>query len=406
MRPGVIGQGKRAPRVPARSSPEVHVVSDRVAIVGVGFTPPRRLSPDASYREMTFDAATRAYADAGIAHGDIDSFVSVCEDIHEGTSITDEYTPDQLGAVLRPVQTIAGDGIQGLAAGLMLIRSGIADLVAVEAHCKTSNILRHYEVLDLAFDPVFERPLGAYAHYVAALEMRRYLHDSGTSEDAVAQVVVKNRGQALANPLAAFAAALEPDAVLASPPVADPLRELEISAYADGAVVIVLASGEAARRAAKPVWIRGIGWISDSPWLASRNWAAASYAKLATEMAYRMAGISDPAAEIRFAELDDTYAYKELQHLEAAGLARTGEAARMTLNGETARRGRLPVNPSGGSLGMGYCYDVSALYRTAEAVRQIRGEAGGAQVSDATTGLVVSWRGIPTQTGGALVLSS
>jgi acetyl-CoA C-acetyltransferase len=355
---------------------------------------------------MTFDAATRAYADAGIAHEEIDSFISVCEDIHEGTSITDEYTPDQLGAVLRPVQTIAGDGIQGLATGFMLIRSGIADLVAVEAHCKTSNILRHHEVLDLAFDPVFERPLGAYAHYVAGLEMRRYLHATGTTSDAVAQVVVKNRRQALANPVAAFGAALDAAAVLASAPVAEPLRELEISEHADGAVVIVLAAEDAATRAARPVWIRGIGWMSDSPWLGSRDWSAATYARLASEMAYKMAGVSAPASEIGFAEIDDTYAYKELQHLEAASLAAVGEAARMTVDGATALGGRLPVNPSGGSLGMGYCYDASALYRTAEAVRQIRGEAGRVQVPNATTGLVISWRGIPTQTGGALVLSA
>lgn len=386
--------------------PEVQTVSDRVAVVGVGTVPPRRLSREASYREMTFDAAARAYADAGIAHTDVDSFVSVCEDFHEGTSITDEYVPDQLGAVLRPVQTIAGDGLTGLATAFMLIRSGIADVVAVEAHCKTSNILHHQEVLDLALDPTFDRPLGASAHAVAAMEMRRYLHETGTPEEAVAQVVVKNRAQALANPLAAFAATLTAEAVLASPPVADPLRELEISPYADGAVVIVLASEEAARRAPRPVWIRGIGWISDSPWLGSRDWGRATYARLAAEMAYRMAGISAPAQEIRFAEVDDTYAYKELQHLEAAGLAPEGAAGRMTLAGETGPGGALPVNPSGGSLGMGYCYDATALYRTAEAVRQIRGEAGRGQLARASTGLVLSWRGVPTQTGGALVLGA
>ncbi|HEY6101897.1 MAG TPA: hypothetical protein VI007_01590 [bacterium] len=380
-------------------------MSDRVAIAGVGATPLRRLSPDASYRELTFEAATRAYADAGIAYSDLDSFISVCEDFHEGTSITDEYAPDQLGAVLRPVQTVAGDGIQGVATALMLIRSGIADLVAVEAHCKTSNILRHQEVLDLAFDPIFERPLGANAHYVAGLEMRRYLHESRTPEAAVAQVVVKNRRQALANPIAAFPAAVTAETVLASPATAEPLRDLEISMHADGAVVLVIASEEAARRAAKPVWIRGIGWSSDSPWLSSRTWGAAAYARLASEMAYKMAGIGAPAAEIRFAEVDDTYAYKELQHLEAAGLAPQGTAGTMTLEGATAQRGRLPINPSGGSLGMGYCYDASALYRIAEAVRQIRGEAGRAQVAAAATGLVISWRGVPTQTGGALVLS-
>jgi len=78
----------------------------------------------------------------------------------------------------------------------------------------------------------------------------------------------------------------------------------------------------------------------------------------------------------------------------------------MTLAGETARGGSLPVNPSGGSLGMGYCFDTTALYRTAEAVRQIRGEAGRQQVRGATLGLVLSWRGVPTQTGGALLLAA
>lgn len=381
-------------------------MSDRVAIVGVGFTPPRALSPDQSYREMTFAAATRAYADAGVTHREIDSFVSVCEDLHEGTSITDEYTPDQLGAVLRPVQTIAGDGIQGLATAFMLIRTGIADRVAVESHCKSSNILRHEEVLEMALDPVFERPLRLNPHYIAGLEMARFLQETGTTRDAVAQVAAKNRRQALSNPVAAFGANLGADDVLASPPVSEPLRELEISPYADGAVVLVLASEDAAGRAPRPVWIRGVGWISDTPWLGSRSWGAATYAALAAEMAYRMAGVTNPAHEIRFAELDDTYAYKELQHIEAAGLAARGEAGRMTLAGETKRGGSLPVNPSGGSLGMGYCFDTSALYRTAEAVRQIRGEAGRHQVRGATTGLVISWRGVPTQTGGALVLGA
>src|SRR5256886_10720372 len=152
--------------------------------------------------------------------------------------------------------------------------------------------------------------------------------------------------------------------------------------------------------------IRGVGWASDSPWLAARSWGQASYASLATQMAYQMAGIAKPDQEIRFAEVDDTYAYKELQHLEAAQLIPRADAARIVLEGGTRRDGRLPVNPSGGSLGMGYCFDATALYRTAEAVRQIRGEAGRAQVDRSATGLVVSCRGIPTQSGRALVLSS
>ena len=381
-------------------------MSDRVAVVGVGAVPPRPLSVDRSYRELGFESATRAYGDAGVTHQDIESFISVCEDFHEGTSITDEYTPDQLGAVLQPVHTIAGDGLQGVAAAVMLIRTGIADLVAVEAHCKTSNILTHEQVLAMALDPTYERALRVTPHFVAGMEMRRYLHETGSSEDAVAMVVVKNRRHALGNPVAAYGGILSPDDVLASAAVCEPLRELEISPNCDGAVVLVLASEEAARRTPKPVWIRGVGWASGTPWLAGRSWGQASYAGVAAEMAYRMAGITQPDREIRFAEIDDTYAYKELQHLEAAQLAPRADVTRMVMEGETRRGGRLPVNPSGGSLGMGYCFDATALYRTAEAVRQIRGEAGRAQVAQATTGLVVSWRGIPTQSGGAMVLSA
>ena len=215
-------------------------MSDRVAVVGVGAVPPRPLSVERSYRELGFEAATRAYGDAGVTHQDIESFISVCEDFHEGTSITDEYTPDQLGAVLRPVHTIAGDGLQGVAAAVMLIRTGIADLVAVEAHCKTSNILTHEQVLAMALDPTYERALRVTPHFVAGMEMRRYLHETGAPEDAVAMVVVKNRRHALGNPVAVYGGILSPDDVLASAPVCAPLRELEISPNADGAVVLVL----------------------------------------------------------------------------------------------------------------------------------------------------------------------
>jgi acetyl-CoA C-acetyltransferase len=381
-------------------------MSDGVAIVGVGAVPQRLLSRERSYREMTFEAASRAYADAGITHEEVDSFISVCEDFHEGTSITDEYTPDQLGAVLRPVHTVAGDGLQGIAAAVMLIRSGIADVVAVEAHCKTSNIVCHEQVLAMALDPTYERLVRVTPHAIAGLEMRRYQHESGTPDEAIAMVVVKNRRQALVNPIAAHGSVISPQDVLASAPVAEPLRELEISPYADGAVVLVVASEDAARRFPKPVWIRGLGWASDSSWLAMRSWDRASYAELSTAMAYKMAGITDPPQEISFAELDDTYAYKELQHLEAAQLAPRGGAARWVMEGLTRQDGQFPVNPSGGSLGMGYCFDATALYRAAAAVQQVRGEAGRAQVRTAGTGLVVSWRGIPTQTGAAIVLGA
>jgi len=149
-----------------------------VAIVGVGWSGFRSITPDLSYKELMYEAAVKAYEEAGIdPRRDVDSFVTVAEDYNEGTSIFDEYVPDQLGALHRPVQTIAGEGIHGLAAAVMQILTGQFDIVVVEGHSKASNILTLPYILAFAFDPVFNRPLAAHPYYVAGMEMRRYDRD-------------------------------------------------------------------------------------------------------------------------------------------------------------------------------------------------------------------------------------
>ncbi|MCL6553917.1 MAG: 4Fe-4S dicluster domain-containing protein [Firmicutes bacterium] len=130
------------------------------------------------------------------------------------------------------------------------------------------------------------------------------------------------------------------------------------------------------------------------------------YAERAAAMAYRMAGIAAPAEAIQFAEVDDTYAYKELQHLEALGLCEAGRAGPMTADGATQPGGRLPVNTSGGSLGGGHLLEAAGLARTLEVVLQLRGQAGARQLRQVTTGLAQSWRGVPTASGAVVVLSA
>ena len=72
-------------------------MSDRVAIIGIGFTSLQPSTPHASFKELMFEAAQKAYHDAGVEPSEIDSFVTCAEDLNEGLSIFDEYTPDQLG---------------------------------------------------------------------------------------------------------------------------------------------------------------------------------------------------------------------------------------------------------------------------------------------------------------------
>ncbi|MEJ2261899.1 MAG: hypothetical protein P8X95_00535 [Anaerolineales bacterium] len=383
-------------------------MNERVAIVGIGWAGFNRVTPDLSYKELTYAAAIRAYSDAGVdPRRDIQSFVTVAEDFHEGTSIFDEYTPDQLGAVLKPMHTVTGDGLHGLATAYMLIRTGQFDIVAIEGHSKASNILTLSGVTAYAQDPVLNRPLRINTHFVAGLEMNRYMHETGTTDEQCAALVVKNRRNGLKNPSAPYGADLTLEEVLASPPLSWPLSRLQAARHADGAIVMVLASEAAARQLTeKPIWILGAGWCNDSPALENREWAQAIYARQAARMAYRQAGFSNPRQMIDFAEVDDTYAYKETQALEALGFFRPGEAGLATEDGVTAFDGELPVNVSGGSLAMGHLLDATGLSRALEVVLQLRDEAGLRQLEDVEIGLAQSWRGVPTASGAVVVMSN
>lgn len=378
----------------------------RVGIIGVGMTAFRPSTPEYSWKELMFEAATRAYADADIdPRTDVDSFLTCAEDYYEGFGIFDEFTPDQLGAVLRRMCTVTGDGLQGLANAFMQIRTGLVDIAVVEAHSKASDILTLDGVIEHALDPIWNKPLGGHPFLVAGLEADLFLRSTRTSSRALAAVVTKNRRNALRNPLSAYASNVEEDQVMESEERFSPLRALDIASPADGGVVLVLAAERAAKKHhANPVWVRGIGWASDSPTLETRDWSQALYARLAAQMAYRMAKVRAPASAFDVAEVDDRFSYKELQHLEALGLAKKGEAGRKALKGAYALDGKLPVNPSGGSLGCGNVFEATGLHRAAEVALQLRGDAGARQVDGARLGLAQSWRSVPTATGAVAVL--
>jgi acetyl-CoA C-acetyltransferase len=346
-------------------------MNHRVAIVGIGWAGYSPLTPELSYKELMYEAAVRAYEDAGV-----------------------DPQSD-------------GEGLHALASAYMQILTGQFRIAVVECHSKASNILTLPQIQAYAMEPVMNRPLAVNPVFIGGLEMQRYLYASGTTHEQCAHVVVKNRSNALRNPSAAYGAALTTDDVLGSAPIAEPLTRLEAAQHADGAIVLVLADADRARAMSPlPIWISGMGWANGAFALESRDWADASYVSEAARIAYRQADIDDPTAVIDLAEVDDAFAYKELQHLEAAGLFDTGRAGPATSGGATGLDGTLPVNVSGGTLGEGHLLDASGLARVVEVVQQLRGEAGTRQLPDASTGLVVGWRGVPTTSGAVAVLTA
>ena len=345
----------------------------RVGLAGIGWSGFSPTTEGISYKELMFEAARRAYADAGVdPRTEVDSFVCCSEDIEEGTSIFDEYVPDQLGAVQRPVHTVASDGLFGLATAAMLIRSGVASTVAVEAHSKASDIVTPGRVDRFAMDPVLNRPLDVSATALAGLEMRRWLHVTGRTEDECADVAARNREHARQNPRASYADVRDRELLF------DPLTREQVAEPVDGCVVLVLTSED--RAPADAVFVDGVGWTQDAPSVESREWDRAAAAERAGRLAYERAGIGPSDVEV--AEVDDTFAYKQLQHLDALGLGELDPAR---------------VNRSGGALGEGHLREGNGLARALGSVERLR--AGEAEVAVAQ-----SWRGVPSTSAAVAVM--
>jgi acetyl-CoA C-acetyltransferase len=307
-------------------------------------------------------------------------------------------------------------------------------MVAVEAHSKISDLLTFGDIGLFAYDPIFERPIAGpvqrqhyagsplypkespkplvgkndekariHPYFLAGLEMQHYLGKTGTTEEQCAKVVVKNKKNAFKNSIAEYEANVSVEDVMNSECLFKPVKKLDISPNVDGAIAFVLASDEAVKKLdVEPIWLKGFGWNSETPWLSTRSMDA-NYATIAAKTAYKMAGIKDPKKEINIAEVDDRFSYKELQHLEAIGLAEQGEAGKMLDMGDLDLKGTIPTNISGGSLGIGNCFEATGLQKALEIVIQLRGHAGKRQVSNAETGIAQSWRGIPSGSGAVAI---
>jgi acetyl-CoA C-acetyltransferase len=116
-----------------------------------------------------------------------------------------------------------------------------------------------------------------------------------------------------------------------------------------------------------------------------------------------MAGIKNPLREIDVAEISEEFTYQELLWMEGLGFCERGEGGRLIDSGKTQLGGKLPVNPSGGLLS-GVPNGVAGMSRVAEAVLQLRGEAGDRQVAGANVALAHGVTGICGQHQAVMIL--
>jgi acetyl-CoA C-acetyltransferase len=100
--------------------------------------------------------------------------------------------------------------------------------------------------------------------------------------------------------------------------------------------------------------------------------------------AFRRAQIAD-VTKLDGIETHDCFSMSEYMAIDHFGITGPGESWKAVENGDLERDGAIPVNPSGGLIGVGHPVGASGVRMLRDAALQVTGQAGGTQISNART---------------------
>jgi acetyl-CoA C-acetyltransferase len=388
----------------------------RVGIIGIGQSAFKSRRDDASYPDLVREAVALAVVDAKVSFDEIEAVIySLSPDAMVGIGNAERIGVDAVGAknkrFLR-INTGGSTGISSVAAAYYHIASGICDLVMTAGADKVGECGDSQTVLNKIWDPTYERQLPLGTINMLGMSAVRYMHKYGMTEEDMAQVTVKNREHAARNDKAHLRKLTTVAEVMSSRYLAWPIKLLDACPQSSGGAAMVLASEHFIReRGLEAVWITGVGNCAETYYLGDRmdQSAAADHADAhalsrSFARAYRMAGITDPRAQIDVAELYAPFSNTEFHAIEAAGLADLGTSPALLRDGHFRIGGRTPVNPSGGT----QCTNaiaVTAMVRVAEAALQVWHRAGEHQVAGARIA-IASGNGGDHQFFGTMVVEA
>ncbi len=341
-----------------------------VALVGAGMCKfgafPEKASRDLfveAYRDMT-RSVDKGFDPKAIETIYIGNYSS---DLFERQGHTAPILADAVGLCPAPAMRIedaCASGGVALRQGVIAIASGMFDMVLVGGIEKMTNLptAEVTDTLGTAADTLFEIPAGfTFPGFYAAIATA-YMHKYGMTPEHLMNVAIKNHENGALNPNAQFgvtipdwmkgrvAAAikkgkpaptwqtvwdfLHDDA--ANPLVAWPLRLFDCSPITDGAAALLLVAAERARDFSdKPIYIVGTGQASDAPLHDRGDLTTLPAARLASQQAYEMAGVT--AQDIRLAEVHDCFTIAEIVATEDLGFFAPGDGYKMAEAGVTAR---------------------------------------------------------------------
>lgn len=374
------------------------MISRRVAIVGVGYTQytsPRREVREKS--EISMDAVREALRSTGLNLRDIEATFYSSVDGFEGYNRSERLQPSFGQNFNLPVYSINTGGTGGASAlkeAYHFVAAGIYDLVLV--YCApTFNVpVDNNQVLNTAWHPLFEKPIGENVITFAARMARKYMDEYGWSEEIFARVAAKNHMNAANNPYAHLRKGFTYEEIMESPIVSFPLRLYECCPSSSGGACLILASEEKAKEIAEiPVWIKTVESNTDTFLTGYRDSLKFDRLEVLANRVYKKTGIKEPLKEIDVAETFIPFANYEFLEYEALGFCDHGKGPELLSSMVTTMEGDLPVNPSGSVL----CTNAgiaASLTRFGEIARQLMGKAGNIQVRGTPkVGLAHAWGG-------------
>lgn len=327
-------------------------------------------------------AANAAIADAGVARTEVDGLLVGYSTAMPHLMLA-SVLAEHLG--LRPgyahaVQMGGATGCGMVMLARLLVASGQCNAVLVVGgeNRLTGQRSRDDVIQTLAQvgHPRYEVPYGTTIPGYYALLASQYMHRYGLSEEDMAEMAVLMRRHAAAHPEAQFRDPITVDDVMASRPIAEPLKLLDCCPISDGSQAVLVTRAGLGR--AGPV-IAGCGQAHMAQHLSMMTDIDDMGAARAARQAFDQAGLSPQ--DVGVLGIYDSFTITVTMLLEEIGFSERGAAPSDAREGRYGTGGRA-LNTHGGLLSYGHPGVAGGMAHLAEVVLQMRGEAGTRQKAE------------------------